>query len=283
MYRLEKVYADVIAEDRTVCVGYWTVSELLGRLLLQGMVELFSADGRHEVVRARPTPMPPSLLAGQKGPLRLKLPEGVMTWEFDATHGGTAPTRICRSLDWSVELARARVTARWPEVTGRPTLRGVGYADRVRLTRLPRRLGLSSLRWGRVHLPDETLVFTRARFRSGHDWSEAIRWSDGSRRLAVTLVEIVDLDERVLVEMPGRSLMLTPVRVLRRGPAIDSGRFPNAIGRLGVRALAGPTRETRWLARAVRSGRQSEGEGWAIHERVLFGPLSRESNRTSVE
>ena len=280
MFRFEKVYADLIAEDQTVCVGYWAVSELLGRTLLHGMVELFWADGRHEVVRTRPSPMPTSPLAGCEAPLRIELPDGEMTWEFDVRHGGVAPAPIGRALEWSVELARARVTAKWPEVTGRPTLRGLGYADRVRLTRLPDRVGLSSLRWGRVHLPDETVVFTRARFRSGRVWSEAIRWSYGSRRLAMTRFEIEDIDERVLVSLPGRSVTLTPVRVLHEGPAIDSTRFPCALNRLVMRTLAGPIHETRWLARAERPGCEPEADGWAIHEHVLFGRLSRESDRT---
>jgi hypothetical protein len=279
MYRLEKVYVDLVAEDRTVCIGYWTVSELLGKPLLQGMVEVFWADGRHEAVRARPSPMPTSPLP-HEAPLRLRLPEGEMTWDFDAKHGGVSSARIGRSLDWSVEFARARVTARWPGGSGRPTLRGVGYADRVRLGRLPRRLGLSSLRWGRVHLPDETLVFTAVRFRSGDGWSEAISWSDSSRKLSVTRFDIEDLDERVLVEMPGRSLALRPVRVLHEGPAIDSLRFPRAFERLAVRSLAGPTQEIRWLARAERPDRQPGEDGWAIHERVLFGPPSRRPHQS---
>ena len=283
MYRLEKVYADLIAEDQTVCIGYWAVSELLGRRVLHGMVELFWADGRHEVLRARPSPMPTSPLAEHEAPLHLETPDGGMTWEFDVTHGGLAPTPIGRSLEWSVELARAQVTARWPEATGRPTLRGLGYSDRVRLTRLPNRLGLSSLRWGRVHLPDETLVFTRARFRSGHGWSEAIRWADGAGKLAVTRFEIEDLDERVLVSLPGRSVTLTPVRVLHEGPAIDSTRFPHALSRLAMRTLAGPTHETRWLARAEAAGREPGRKGWAIHEHVLVGPPEGPPNRRLVE
>jgi hypothetical protein len=294
MYRLEKLYVDLIAEDRTVCIGYWTLSELFGKPLLQGMVESFWPDGRHEVVRARPASMPPPPLLSssmrpapslraplptREAPLRLRLPEGEMTWEFDAKHGSVSPTRIGRSLDWSVEFARARVIVSWPGLSGRPTLRGVGYADRVRLARLPRRLGLSSLRWGRVHLPDETLVFTSVRFRSGDGWSEAISWSSGSRKLSLPRFEIRDLHESALLELPGRSLTLRSVRVLHDGPAIDAGRFPHVFERLSVRTLAGPTRETRWLARAERPDRRPGGEGWAIHERVLFGSRSRDSDR----
>jgi hypothetical protein len=68
--------------------------------------------------------------------------------------------------------------------------------------------------------------------------------------------------------------VLEPRRILHAGNAYDSERVPRALDRLVARAIGGATSETRWLGRATDATNRDRA-GWAVYERVLFGPYRK--------
>ncbi len=134
--------------------------------------------------------------------------------------------------------------------TGGRKLAGLGYAERLTLTRAPWSLGIAELRWGR--------------FLSATDWLVWIHLT-GEHSKAITIHNGRHVEADAL-----ESLELTDSRVLRDGalgqtalsivPGAD-GLFPASV--LGIE-------ETKWRSRGVLRREGRAAEGWAIHEVVRW-------------
>jgi hypothetical protein len=261
-YAFEKLYADLVTDDGTVCIVYLTWTEILGLRHATAGYELYTPDGKREVVHARRAPARPDLDSGA-WTVRLDVPGGPFELCHSARSGAWAPIGGPTSLSWSVKTARADVEARWLGDEPR-ALRGRGYADWVTLHRVTRRLGLRRVNWGRAHVGEATIIWNCIESQSGEVWSCALS-TDGARR-----------DESRDLELGGpgpgrvpRGLELGDGRVLHDGPALDRERVPSATLRGLVKLVNPPVTETRWVSRARLGGGLETG--WALHEHVRFG------------
>ena len=163
-FRFEKLYADLVTDDGTVCVAYIAWLDVLGARSSHAGFELY-ARRASRVVRAKNWTLradnETSSSSSKFRAVRLSFDRAPRTGR-----GFLGPSAH-PSLRWSVRSARAAADAQWNGDPKRPRLRGIGYADWVELKRPTRSLGLQHLRWGRMHLPDKTVVFNEVRFRSG--------------------------------------------------------------------------------------------------------------------
>jgi len=248
-FRFRKLYADVVSGDGTVTIVYLTWLELWGARFASAGVERYGPDGGREVQHARPQAWqfnPDSV--GEGWGVRLELPTGDLELRYQFALSSWRPNGDLPdpAMEWRVLIPRATVVGR----SSGQEFRGTGYCDWVELRRPPRLLGMRRLRWGHVHLPSETVVFTALEFASGRTWSRVGRWQGRELQPPSGAVELGE----------GH----TPIRVLHDGPGLDRARFPAAATRFVARALTGPLHERRWLARPA-------GSAWAVHERVSFG------------
>jgi len=273
-FRFEKLYADLVTPDGTVCVVYLAWLHAWGLRRGFAGLEVYWPDGRREVVHAAAHPQATSSGAGDLD-LSFDVPGGPFVLTYRAVHGSWAPDGAppCDGLRWSVKVPRAEATGRWAGDPGRPVLRGVGYADCVEIARPTRTLNLGLLRWGRVHLPDATLVYTAVDFRSGPAWQRAAHWADGAMaqwdRFAIG-----ETESGTTVKLDGRTgqLLITPHRALHVGDAIDRARFPGALERMFSSAVTGRATERRSLGRAHWTAGGEALSAWGLHETVRFGP-----------
>jgi hypothetical protein len=263
LFRYRKLYTDLVTDQGTVCVGYASWLSFLGYELCSAGFELYPSDGERRVVRARG---PVSVVRGDDhvrlsfdthaGPFSIAL-------QGSSTQRHPAPLSLTGALTWRVLLTNARACVQGPESDHERS--GSGYADLVEMTRPPRSLGLSRLEWGRGHAAHESFVFTQARFRDGRVFRSALR--DGA---PVTELELSRAGQGDLaVRLPGGAISLHDRRVLHRGSALDSARFPARTERALARLCAGRVEETRWLAQATFP---SGACALALHERVQLGP-----------
>lgn len=268
-YGFRKIYADLVTDDGTVCVAYLTWVRLFRKWTGMGGVELYWPDGRREILRS--TVEPPLLEAGTpgaSGPFRLVLGELTFELEYATDHGAWQPSTPspATALHWHVQQVRGCARVRWSDPE-RASLEGRGYVDFVQIDRPTRLLGFRSLRWGRVHLPDRTLILEELRCKAG-DWRPGLDWSREAGAVSGEAVFHPDGGSgEVRVLGGGPPVTLEAVRVLHDGSAFDADRVPSAVERALCLAVGGPTYETRWLARA----RCGEAAGWALHEAVTFG------------
>jgi hypothetical protein len=254
-YEFRKIYLDCITPAGEVVVLYLNWVRLAGAWIARRSLERYAPDGTRTVIDL-PPPSPGVWDAPLADPcLRL---EGL--------HGAWSPPPppTGPALSWSVAHARANVALTWDGGAAE----GLGYVDRVRLTRPTRLVGLSTLGWGRVHLPDRTVVFERLTTTDGAVWDVGFDWrlgADAPRPLAgpVALGE----DGAGAVPLDDGVLSLAPARVLHQGDAFDPDRVPRAMDRWFCRTLGGPTHETRWLSTAAHGGHVAP----ALVERVRFG------------
>ncbi|HKA90141.1 MAG TPA: hypothetical protein VKE22_20915, partial [Haliangiales bacterium] len=193
--------------------------------------------------------------------VELDVPGGPFRIVHTPRAGGFTPAGSPAALTWAVTAACADVEARWLGDAGRGVLRGRGYADRVTLHRIARRLGLRRVDWGRAHVGDITIVWNRIEAERG-TWSCTLA-TDGVRRDEGHDVELCEVGPA----LAPRGLELAEGRVLHDGPAMDEERVPSAAVRGLVRLVSPPIAERRWVRRARLRGRA----GWALHEHVRFG------------
>lgn len=275
-FRFRKLYADVVAEDGTVCIIYVSRLEAWGLRVEHAAVERYGPNGEREIVRARcAAPLEPER-AGPDLRLRLELPQGPFLLRYEAELGPWEPALAAEldGLRWSVRAARARAVARWPGGGGRE-LHGLGYADAVVLERPPRSVGLRRLDWGRGHLDGETVVFTRLSTRRGLEWARAARWRPGARQPEESDLAIEPGPRGLALRLrdgsaaPEARLCLRPVSTLHDGPAFDAARIPSRFMRAAAVALAGRVVETRWLSRAAWGDGDGAGAR-AVHEHIRF-------------
>ena len=248
LFRFEKLYADLVTADGTVCVAYLTRLVLAGVSREWAGLELYGSDGSRIIRRARKGS---ESLSPHELVVTLDLPEGAFRMELAIRAGGWEPAGPPPSphVRWRVEVARAAARAVWTEDGVPRTLIGSGYSDRVVLDRPPRWLGLRQLHWGRAHLDHATVVWNALAPREGPAWSRSLCWRHGE-----------EPRESRDAEPPA----LETGRVLHAGPALDPARFPGRSERWLTRVLSGTVVETRELTRAP-------GGGWALHEAVSFG------------
>lgn len=264
-YAFEKLYADLVSADGTVCIVYLAWTELFGLRHRSAGLELYTPDGRREVIHARGVLAMPELEA-PAWRLRLELPGGSFELRHEPRAGGWAPASERDDLSWCVKSLSGHAEAHFTGERARPPLVGRGYADWVVLGRPTRQLGLAELEWGRAHVGDETLVWNRIRTEAGESWTRVLSLAGG--RAERTELALDEHDGGVTVATPGAPpIELDSGRVLHAGPALDRERFPSAVAR-GLAALVSPKiTETRWVRRA----RRRDLRGWALHERVRFG------------
>lgn len=263
--RIEKLYADLVTPDGTVCVVY-VASLRYGRAHHPyAGAQLFRPDGTRECVRGtvsdgqwlrRPSAEDIEIrLDTGSGPLVLRYRVEVGDWQPP----GEAPRA---GLDWSVVMARGEGTLTWPR--GSQDLAGCGYVDRVTADRAPRRFGIARLDWGRIHMSDSTTVYTRIDFRDRSWWGWTVRWPRGGQGPAAE------------PQLPRGDLRLHSVRCLHRGPAMQAAPDPTLRERLVSRLLVGPAIDDRRLSRATTPEATVPDSGWAVHETVRRRGRSQE-------
>ncbi len=262
-----KLYADLVTADGSVCIVYVVWSELLGLRHGSAGYELYTPDGRREVVHSRTVPsLPPT--ATNEWTLRLEVPGGAFELTQRAARDAVPTQLELPGLRWCVRMARCDAEARWLEGPRREALRGVGYADWVELSKSPRALGLSRIDWGRAHVGARSVVWNRLQRAQGSDAMRVLI----SEREHEFVHERFDLDAGRVATRVGVTvqpqLSLERSRVLHEGSPFDRQRLPSALLRIAARLLSSPMRETRCISRAVVAG--SADSGWALHECVQF-------------
>ena len=147
--------------------------------------------------------------------------------------------------------------------------------DWVTISRPTRLLHLRELTWGRAHVADATVAFTALELADGRVWRAGALWTKPSRAPVVVRDVTTQLDDAGVgqVKLGDASLALSAERVLHEGDAFGADRMSRALDRLVVRAIGGPTHETRWVGTAKMRGE----EGRAVYERVRFGAAAKES------
>lgn len=280
MPRLRKLYADLVADDGTVCIAYVALLDVTGVRLAPAGIEHYAPDGTRTIWRGRASlslEQEPSAEAVRS--LRFDCDGETFVLDTDPEEAAVSP-RVAPpdGFTWSVKHARSRARLR-RAFDGDRVLEGTGYADWVDLTRLPRALGLARLQWGRLHLAAGTVIYTWVEREREATWRSLTWWPRGATPEAVerwSLVTDVRNGATVLgFDLAGGAceVDITPVRTLHGGSAVDGERFPSSVERAISRCVSGPTEERRWLGRA-RS--DALGDGWAVHESVRFGRAARE-------
>jgi len=266
-YEFRKLYADIVDQSGRVAVLYLTYVRLAGIWSGRASVELYTPDGQRTVMHAtEPAPLLDPDAALIEMPREVPLPEGVFRIELEPTLGVWKPERPppADALHWQVKAARTEARARWPG----GELRGIGYVDWVQITKPTRLLGLHELHWGRVHLPDRTVVFEHLTTVGGDRWDVGIDWrlDEAAPRMLAGPARL-DASGHGMIPLSDLSLELTPDRVLHDGNAFDPERIPRVVDRMACEALGGRTTETRWLGRA----RLGAVVAPCLYERVRFG------------
>ena len=283
-FLLRKLYADVVGSDGEVLVAHLAWLRVAGVHTPYAVVERFPAGGGREVLRGRP-------IAGS--PRRRR--DGGMEYSIGTRDGRTlrlvhhAPMPAWHPSDppisprvhWHVAVPYARAEVSWvgagPDAgagTAADSFVGTGYSDWVWLRLPPRLLGLRRLRWGRVHLPDRTVVFTSVDRANGARWTRIAEWRVGEDPVEVVvdgaprIAEPGDDSGTWTVPAPGGPVTLEPLRVLHEGEPLDPDRFPDPWERWGSRLASGATYEIRRLSRAYDA---SGATGMAVHESIRFG------------
>lgn len=272
-FLFEKLYADMVTEDGTVCIAYMAWLNAWGVRSAFAGLEFYAPDGRREVMRAR---SPARRIDGDDGAFQLSfdVAGGPFVLRYHTIDRGFTPAipPPSSAVRWSVKAARAEVTGRFEGDGARCSLHGIGYADWVELRRPARHLSLSAIEWGRVHRPGGTIVFNALRFSSNERWFFAAR----SLGDCVTEVRELEIDRsapalRLSFAPALDDLHVEPIRVLHEGHPVDRARFPSRPERLLAKAVSGPAQECRWLGRARTGEGDDSKDGWALHEAVEFG------------
>jgi hypothetical protein len=264
----DKLYADLVAPDGSVYVLYLASFDLLGGRLRFAELETYPPRSQRRVYTARPSTAHRTTLASDEA-LDVSLESSLGRFHFQSTplNGGFVPRDTPRSgLEWSVYMGRSEAQLELPAALGGGSVSGTGYVDHLRVEQPTLRRGLRTLDWGRAHLSNSSIVWTRLRFSDGDVWDQFARWTalgTGAESGPLTPSEDLALAQ---IETAGGSI--ASERVLHEGGAIDSSRLPVAPVRWLLRAAAGRTHQRRCLTRISEPGQP--GSGWGIHESVFF-------------
>jgi hypothetical protein len=262
MLTYRKLYADVVADDGTVCIVYATWLKVLGFFQHAAGYEIYGPGGERIVVHAIG---PASVHAQGTDGVALRFPTSL--GPFILSCRATAPTtpidhRPIGGLSWRVLVGSGDAEARG--IAG-PQRRmcGRGYSDWISFGRSPRRMGIGRVQWGRAHVGTRSIVFNRVTMASGATWQttwDGQEWS--------TDLQLIEKEGRLAEVHAGTHVVaVDAVRVLHQGDALDRERMPHRSQRAVARALAGPIREVRLLSKAALEG----AAGVALHEDVRLG------------
>jgi hypothetical protein len=246
-WELSKWYLDVATPDGRCAIVYAARLRALGvALRVQGVLLLSGSRvrTRWSVGPTRAPRLEDGRLRFSCAPLSVSARLDVLDPPFHARlHEGSGG-----AVDWECRAPRAEAEIR----VGREVLRGMGYAERVRVTVPPGELPIRELRWGRLLSPAGGMVWIE--WRGPAPLRLALR--DG--RPAV-LSGVGDAE----VTVDGARHRLEPVATLRDAPlsrTLPAG-VRHALPRIGL-GLS----ETKWLARGTVGG----APGLAIHEVVRW-------------
>jgi hypothetical protein len=272
-FRFKKLYADLVGEDGTVCITYLAWLEVLGSRSTFAGLELYSPDGTRQVVRARPR----SHAVDATGiEIELEVPGGTFRLHQRSLHHAWMPSGQSAhpAIHWSVVTARAESEGELCTDGTHSRWRGIGYADWVEIRRPTRMLGLGLLQWGRLHLPDETIVFNGVRLRSGQQWKRVAHWSTAGEQEEADFA-VTHGHRAMTLMLPGADASPVHVldgRTLHSGDPIDPQRFPGIVERTLSAVITGRAVEDRRVGRVRRPG--AKASGWAVYETVRFGAQS---------
>jgi len=195
------------------------------------------------------------------------LPEGQspLRWRCDPLHVSVALTPAASPLaarvldtahggiDWCCFAPRAMVTFH----DGVEAIEGVGYAELLTMTIPPWSLPWDSLRWGRAHAGEHTLVWLELESQGRR---QSRLFADGETP------ELIQVDRERVLGAGGEALLLQDHRTIREGTLGKNvlSILPDAVNLFPGRLL-GMT-EAKWLSRA----RIGTADGFAIHELVRW-------------
>jgi hypothetical protein len=250
-FRLEKWYIDVVSSEGRARIAY--IAQLsMGALHLK-YASVLRVDGRH---------------IGAESTLRgVTLPEGQspLRWRCDPLQVAVALTPAASPLaarvldtaeggiDWCCFAPRAKVVFH----EGAAAIEGTGYAELLTMTIPPWSLPWESLRWGRAHVGERTLVWLEL---EGQGRRESRLFADDETP------KLIQVDRERVLGAGGEELLLEDHRLIRQGTLGKNvlALLPDAATLFPGR-LIGMT-ETKWLSRARIAG----ADGFAIHELVRW-------------
>jgi hypothetical protein len=250
-FRLEKWYLDVVSSEGRARIAY--IARLrMGALHLK-YASVLRVDGHR--VRAGSTLRGVTLPEGQS-PLR---------WRCEPLQVAVALTTVAPPLaatvletpagrvDWCCFAPRAMVVFH----DGAETIQGTGYAELLTLTIPPWSLPWDSLRWGRAHAGERTLVWLELEGQGRRE--SRLFADDGTPKL-------IQVDRERVLGAGGEELLLDNHRLIRQGTLGKNvlAILPDAADLFPGRLIG--MMETKWLSQARIGG----AAGFAIHELVRW-------------
>ena len=244
-FELSKWYGDCIAECGDMRIAY-SAQVRYGHLKV-GYASLLDGEGAsHSLRRAE--------IAEEGQTLSWAAPGLSASWtRQDAELRETVFASEAGSVEWRCVIPKG--------IASMNGVRGLGYAEHLRITIAPWKLPIRTLRWGRFLTSDTTLIWI--------DWqgqfATRIVFLNGQRVLAETL------DDGGLVLDNGVRIALDRACVVRQG-SLGSTVFAAVPG---INRIA-PARmfrvdECKWKSRArMQSPEGQVEEGWCVHEVVTW-------------
>lgn len=244
---LSKWYIDVATPDGRCAVVYAARMRLLGlRLQVHGV--LLRAGGRVRERWSLLPSRPPRIQGTRLRHASRALGLSASLDAIDPPHAARLIELPSGTVDWECRFPRADAVVR----VGSETLRGLGYAERIRITLPPWELPLRELRWGRLLSAAGGLTWI--------EWRGPV-----PLRLALRDGRPARLDDvrDDAVTVDGQAHPLARIATLRDAPL--SRTLPAALRRALPRVGLGLV-ETKWLARGSVGG----AAAFAIHEAVRW-------------
>ena len=279
-YEFRKVYLDLVTAEDEVCMLYLSFVRFFARWHAYASLEIYDARGRRTVIHSKTAP---PLIDPSRGldqlPVALNIPGGKLELEVRTIHDAwepSAPSPV-PELEWSIGALRCHTDIVLNTDQGTRKLSGEGYLDFVRMTKATRKLGLRSLRWGRVHLFERSLAFTALDLQDDRRWYVGVTRLHGrpARSYGSLSFDLKDGAGTVCYGSGGQMLRLCKPTLLHQGSPFDAERVPKLFDRTVCSTVSGPMHEQRWRAEA--SVEASHGKGTALHELVWFGSQARQA------
>jgi hypothetical protein len=225
-FDLRKWYLDCVDEEGNAAIAYWARLRWRYIKLYYSSVSVNGAE-RASLRRCEEPRIDGAALSWRRSASMKALESPIRRRLFESGEG---------VVDWSCEMPRAEA-----EIAG---VRGVGYAEVLRMTVPPWKLPIDELRWGRFLGSDTSVVWI--------DWR-------GAAPQTVVL--------RNGNSVGGASVLDDEVRLNDATLRFDRARElqDRAIG--DALPLLRDARERKWCGRGTLDG----AGGWAVHEVVTFG------------